>query len=56
MSCWHMTIGRGVEESAQHVENKEVAQGRAVVVHEQAEFAEELDHTQHFAFEQQMCH
>jgi hypothetical protein len=46
--------GRGVDEAAQRVEYNDVAQ--AVVVHTQAETAEVLEHTQHFAFERQMCH
>ena len=42
--------GRGVDEAAQRVEYNDVTQGRAVVVHWQAEAANVVDHTQHFAF------
>ena len=46
--------GRGVDEAAQRVENNQVAQSRAVVVHEQAELAEVLEHAQHLVFERQL--
>ncbi len=46
--------GRGVDQAAQRVEHNEVAKSWAVVVHEQAEIAEVLQHTQHFILERQL--
>jgi hypothetical protein len=45
--------GRGVDEAAQRVENNEVAQSRAVVVHEQAEVAVILAYLQLMQLEYQ---